>query len=175
MSTQINFMAALWRAINLAAISMVVGLTGCGGGGDTTEPATPIDPRQTSVTATSSLRWTAAGVDGIAITAITPATDGGLWVAGAEGGLEGRPFLRKIGGMVSNPCGDSGLRILSEISGRFERRQGVTSMTTAANGAFYLSFQGPGTLFVARFLESTCVIDGSFGDQGVVGVPVREV
>ncbi|MBL0087682.1 MAG: hypothetical protein IPP44_13720 [Ideonella sp.] len=172
MSTQINFMAALWRAINLAAITLVVGLTGCGGGGDAGEPATPIDPRETSVTPASSLRWAAAGVDGIAITAITPAADGGLWVAGAEGGLEGRPFLRKVGGAASNPCGGDGLRLLLEISTRFERRQGITSMTRVRDGAFYLAFQGPGTVFVARYLERTCAIDSDFGDQGVVGVPV---
>lgn len=172
MSTQINFMAALWRAINLAAITLVVGLTGCGGGGDAGEPATPIDPRETLVTPASSLRWAAAGVDGIAIAAITLAADGGLWVAGAEGGLEGRPFLRKVGGAASNPCGGDGLRFLLEISTRFERRQGITSMTRVRDGAFYLAFQGPGTVFVARYLERTCTIDSDFGDQGVVGVPV---
>ena len=172
MSTQSNFKAALSRGIYFATGVLVVGLTGCGGGGASTALATPIDPRETSVAAASTLRWAAAGVDGIAITAITPATDGGLWVAGAEGGLEGRPYLRKVGGGHGNPCGGDGLRFLSEISGRFERRQGVTSMTTVRNGAFYLSFQDPGTVFVARFLESTCAIDGTFGDQGVVGVPV---
>ncbi len=172
MSAQIHFMASLWRAISLAAVTLVVGLTGCGGGGDAAESATPIDPRETSVTASSILRWAAAGVDGIAITAMTPATDGGLWVAGAEGGLEGRPFLRKVGGSAGNTCGGDGLRFLSEISSRFERRQGVTSMTTVANGALYLSFQGPGTVFVARFLESTCAMDAGFADQGVVAVPV---
>jgi len=172
LNTQINFMAALRRVIGLVGITLVVGLTGCGGGGDTGEPATPIDPRETSVAAASSLRWAAAGVDGITIAAITPATDGGLWVAGTEGGLEGRPYLRKIGGAAINPCRGDGLRFLSEISTRFERRQGVTAMTAVRNGAFYLSFQGPGTVFVARFLESSCAIDASFGDQGVVAVPV---
>jgi hypothetical protein len=172
LNTQINFMAALRRVISLVGIALVVGLTGCGGGGDAGEPAAPIDPRETSVTASATLRWAAAGVDGITITAITPATDGGLWVAGSEGGLEGRPYLRKIGGAASNPCGSDGLRFLSEISTRFERRQGVTSMTAVRNGAFYLSFQGPGTVFVARFLESSCAIDAGFGDQGIVAVPV---
>lgn len=111
-------------------------------------------------------------MDGIAIAAITVATDGGLWVAGAEGGLEGRPFLRKVGGAVGNACGGDGLRFLTEISGRFERRQGITSMTTSRDGMFYVGFQGPGMVYVARFLEGTCAIDHSFGDQGVVQVPV---
>lgn len=172
MSIQINFMAFLRRGMYFVAITLAVGLAGCGGGGNGAEPQAPTDPRETSVTAASSLRWAAAGADGISITAITPATDGGLWVAGAEGGLEGRPFLRKVGGAASNPCGGDGLRFLSEIASRFERRQGITAMTSVRDGAFYLSFQGPGRVYVARFVESTCAIDASFGDQGVMGVPV---
>ena len=183
MSTRINFTACgrrctQWLAMapaTLFTVLLAFALAGCGGGGDSAQrevPAAPTDPRETSVTAASTLRWTGGGIDGVAIAAITPASDGGLWVAGAEGGLEGRPFLRKVGGAASNPCGSDGLRLLTEISGRFERRQGVTLMTTVRDGAFYLSFQGPGRVYVARFLESTCAIDTSFGDQGVIFVPV---
>lgn len=172
MSNRTISLTRLWRSASALLLTLVVALAGCGGGGDSAEPAPASDPRETSVTAASTLRWAGPGVDGIAITAITPAADGGLWVAGAEGGLQGRPFLRKVGGAAPNPCGGDGLHFLSEISGRFERRQGITSMTSVRDGAFYLSFQGPGTVFVARYLESTCAIDGGFGDQGVVLVPV---
>ena len=172
MSNRTISLTRLWRSASALFLTLVVALAGCGGGGDSAEPAPASDPRETSVTAASTLRWAGPGVDGIAITAITPAADGGLWVAGAEGGLEGRPFLRKVGGAAPNPCGGDGLRLLSEISGRFERRQGITSMTSVRDGAFYLSFQGPGTVFVARYLESTCAIDAGFRDQGVVAVPV---
>ncbi len=173
MITLTRFITSLRHGIQCVAILLATGLTGCGGGGSGgVEQTVPTDPRETSVTATTQLRWEVPGVNGIAITAITPASDGGLWVAGAEGGLEGRPFLRKVGGVAPNPCGGDGLRLLSEISSRFERRQGVTSMTTVRNGTFYLSFQGPTAVYVGRFLESTCAIDVSFGDQGVVGVPV---
>ena len=161
MSNQTISLTPPWRSASALLITLVVALAGCGGGGDSAEPAPASDPRETSVTAASTLRWAGPGVDGIAITAITPAADGGLWVAGAEGGLEGRPFLRKVGGAAPNPCGGDGLRFLSEISGRFERRQGITSMTSVHDGAFYLSFQGPGTVFVARYLESTCAIETS--------------
>lgn len=178
MSTQINFTASIRRGARWLALLVAATLTGCGGGGEGGEiaspavPAAPTDPRETSVTAASTLRWTGGGIDGIAIAAMTPASDGGLWVAGAEGGLEGRPFLRKVGGTANNPCGADGLRLLTEIASRFERRQGITALTTARNGAFYLSFQGPGRVYVARFLESTCAIDTNFGDQGAVFVPV---
>ena len=172
MTFQTQFLASLWRSLSLAIIPLASALSGCGGGGVSTEPPPPADPRETSVTAASTLRWSGSGMDGIAIAAITVATDGGLWVAGAEGGLEGRPFLRKVGGAVGNACGGDGLRFLTEISGRFERRQGITSMTTSRDGMFYVGFQGPGMVYVARFLEGTCAIDHSFGDQGVVQVPV---
>ena len=175
MSTQINFKASFRRGTRWIALALAATLAACGGGGDSASPAAPAaptDPRETSVTAASTLRWTGGGIGGIAIAAITPASDGGLWVAGTEGGLEGRPFLRKVGGAASNPCGGDCLRLLTEIASRFERRQGVSSMTTVRDGAFYVSFQGPGRVYVARFLESACAIDTSFGDQGVISVPV---
>ena len=153
------------------ALAGVMALTACGGG-STDAPAVPVDNRETSVTATQSFRWTGGGVDGIALGALTAATDGGLWVAGTEGGFFGRPFLRKFEGAGTNPCGAEGSRFLSEISGRFERRQGVVAMSSVQAGAFYLAFQGPASVLVARYLEATCSIDPGYGDRGVAVFPI---
>lgn len=164
--------AALLQAVTRAcALAGSLVLAACGGGGSET-PAPPVDTRETAVTATQSFRWTGGGVDGIALGALTAATDGGLWVAGTEGGFFGRPFLRKFEGAVANPCGAEGSRFLAEISGRFERRQGVMAMSSVRAGAFYLAFQGPASVLVARYLEATCSIDPGFGDQGVAVFPI---
>jgi hypothetical protein len=117
------------------------------------------------------LRLKGPGFDGVTIGGITPATDGGLWVGGTEGGLSGRPFLRKVGGEGS-ACGSDGQRFLSEIASRFDRRQGIQSLTTVQDGRFYVGFTGPGSVFVARINEATCAVDTSFGDLGVARVPV---
>lgn len=158
-------------AFALAAF-MTLALTACGGGDEAPAPVPTVDTRETSVKATSSYRWSGGGIDGIALSALNSASDGGLWAAGTEGGLFGRPFLRKLEGTTSNPCGTEGIRFLTEISGRFERRQGVMSMTTEKDGAFYMAFKGPANAFVARFLEATCSIDPTFGDQGVAIFPM---
>ena len=154
------------------AALMALAVTACGGGEETPVPVPTVDTRETSVKATSSYRWSGGGIDGIALGAVASASDGGLWAAGTEGGLFGRPFLRKLEGSAPNPCGAEGIRLLTEISGRFEGRQGAMSMTTVQDGAFYLAFKGPANAMVARFLEATCSIDATFGDQGVAIFPI---
>lgn len=159
-----------------ACLSTAALLAACGGGQDgvapasSTPPAAAADTRETTVAATRTVRWEGGGFDGIGIAAITPASDGGLWVLGAEGGLVGRPFLRKIDG--ANPCGADGQRFISELATRFERRQGPTSMSTVSGGRFYASFTGAGVVYVARFSEASCALDTSFGDAGVMPFPV---
>ena len=156
----------------VSALTLVTVLTACGGG-DVAQPLEPaVDTRETSVTATTTVRWTGGGADGITVSALTAASDGGLWVAGTEGGFFGRPFLRKFEGSAVNPCGADGLRFLSEISGRFERRQGVMAMTPVRDGAFYVAFQGPVNVLVARYLEASCSIDAGFGNLGVAAFPI---
>lgn len=164
------------RALAGLAVITALGLTACGGGGG--EQATPTstpsgalaDPRETSVAPSNTVRWQGGGSDGIGLAGIAQSSDGGVWAMGAEGGLYGRPFLRKIGG--ANACGPDGQRFLSEIYTRFERRQGPVSLTTVRGGRFYAAFLGPGAMYVARIDEATCAVDASFGDQGVVGFPV---
>lgn len=162
-------------ALACFGLATILGLSACGGGGaeqgatNTATPSTPTDPRETSVTPSSTVRWQGGGLDRIGLAGITQSSDGGVWALGAEDGLYGRPFLRKIGG--ANACGADGLRFLSEIHTRFERRQGPVSLTTVQGGRFFAAFIGPGTMYVARFDEATCAVDASFGDQGVVGIP----
>lgn len=161
-------------AVACLGLALVLGLSACGGGGEAgaptaVAPSTAADPRETSVTPSSTVRWQGGGLDRIGLAGITQSSDGGVWALGAESGLFGRPFLRKIGG--ANPCGADGLRFLSEIHTRFERRQGPVSLTSVQEGRFYAAFIGPGTMYVARFDEATCSVDASFGDQGVVGIP----
>lgn len=166
-------------ALACFGFATVLGLSACGGGGgeqtptNTTPPAAPAvpaDPRETSVTPSSTVRWKGVGSERIGLAGITQSTDGGVWALGAEDGLTGRPFLRKIGG--ANTCGADGQRFLSEIYTRFERRQGPVSMTTVQSGRFYAAFMGPGTVFVARFDEATCAVDPTFGVQGVISIPL---
>lgn len=165
--------ALLERALAGAmAALMAFAVTACGGGETTQAPVPTVDTRETAVAASRSVRWQGESIDGISLGGVTSASDGGLWVAGAEDGLFGRPFLRKLEGSSPNPCGAEGIRLLTEISGRFERRQGVMSMTTAKDGAFYLAFKGPAMAYVARFLEATCSIDPTFGDPGVAIFPI---
>ena len=163
----------------LRALRACLGLTGCllvaacggrGAGSDAPQPPAQ-DPREVSVTAAKSVRW-AGGPDGISLGVITAASDGGAWAGGTEGGLFGRPFLRKLEGSGPNPCGADAPRFLSEISSRFERRQAIQSMTAVRDGAFYLAIKGPANVVVARYLEATCALDLAFGDQGVVTFPI---
>lgn len=166
-------------ALACFGLATVIGLSACGGGGGehtptnttpTAPPAVPADPRETSVTPSSTVRWKGVGSVRIGLAGITQSTDGGVWALGAEDGDAGRPFLRKIGG--ANTCGADGLRFLSEVYTRFDRRQGPVSMTTVQSGRFYAAFTGPGTVFVARFDEATCAADPSFGAQGVISIPL---
>lgn len=163
-------------ALACFGLASVMGLAACGGGGgeqtatNTAPPVALADPRETSVTPSSTVRWKGVGSERIGLAGITQSSDGGVWALGAEDGLTGRPFLRKIGG--ANPCGADGQRFLSEIYTRFERRQGPVSMTTVQSGRFYAAFMGPGTLFVTRFDEATCAVDPSFGAQGVLSIPL---
>ncbi|WP_343627012.1 hypothetical protein [Roseateles puraquae] len=165
----------LWASLGM---TMIACLSACGGGGGgsaqgapSTSPAQPAaDPRETSVTPSSTVRWQGGGFDGIGLAGITLASDGGVWALGGEGGLVGRPFLRKIGG--ANTCGTDGQRFLTELSARFERRQQPVSLTTARGGQFYAAFMGPGAVYVARIDEATCAVDASFGDKGVIGIPI---
>ena len=161
-----------WSGVLAVVMAMAMAAAGCGGGDEAQVPASAVDLRETSVTATTSFRWSGGGADGISVGAMASASDGGLWVAGTEGGLYGRPFLHKLEGPAQNPCGAQGTRFLTEVSDRFERRQAVMSMTAARNGAFYLAFQGPANALVARYLEATCAIDLTFGDQGVAVFPI---
>lgn len=163
-------------ALACLSLASVLGLAACGGGGgeqtatNTAPPAALVDPRETSVIPSNTMRWKGVGSERIGLAGITQSSDGGVWALGAEDGLTGRPFLRKIGG--ANPCGADGQRFLSEIYTRFERRQGPVSMTTVQSGRFYAAFMGPGTLFVTRFDEGTCAVDPSFGAQGVLSIPL---
>ena len=163
-------------ALACFGLAPVLGLAACGGGGGgqtattAAPPAALVDPRETSVTPSSTVRWKGVGSERIGLAGITQSSDGGVWALGAEDGLTGRPFLRKIGG--ANPCGADGQRFLSEIYTRFERRQGPVSMTTVQSGRFYAAFMGPGTLFVTRFDEGTCAVDPSFCAQGVLSFPL---
>jgi hypothetical protein len=165
----IQSLRQMQRVLAVIGLTCLLALGACGGGGSE-PPAAAQDPRETSVTPTMTLRWQGGGFDGIGIAGITQATDGGLWVIGAEGGVNGRPFLRKVEG--ANPCGADRQRFLSEISTRFERRQGPTTLTPVRDGRFYAGFTGPGTVFVARLDEATCAVDATFGDQGVMGIPI---
>lgn len=166
-------------ALACLGLATVLGLSACGGGGggggqqgapSVTTTTPPADTRETSVTPSNTVRWQGGGFDGIALAGITQSSDGGVWALGAEGGLYGQPFLRKIGG--SNPCGADGQRFLSELSTRFERRQGPTALTMVQGGRFYAAFMGPGRVYVARFDEASCGVDASFADRGVLSFPV---
>lgn len=169
MKQHIQSLRLMRHVLAVTGLTSLLALGACGGG--TEEPPTSAqDPREISVTPTTTLRWQGGGIDGIGIAGITQATDGGLWAIGAEGGLYGRPFLRKIEG--ANPCGAERQRFLSEIHTRFDRRQGPPTLTPVRDGRFYVGFTGPGTVFVARFDEATCAIDATFGDQGVMGIPI---
>jgi len=159
------------RSLLVIALVGLLTLSACGGGGDAANaPAGAQDTRETSVTPTTTLRWQGGGFDGIGISGITQASDGGLWVLGAEGGLFGRPFLRKVEG--TSRCGPDGQRFLSEIYTRFERQQLPSAPTPVQDGRFYAGFTGPGTVYVARFDETTCAVDASFGDRGVMSIPI---
>jgi hypothetical protein len=174
LARSLRFAQCVLTAVGLTSLFTLGGCGGGSGGTPTTTsvatPATATDPRETSVTPTTTIRWGGGGFDGIGIAGMIQATDGGLWVIGAEGGLYGRPFLRKIEG--TNPCGADRQRFLTEIYTRFDRRQGPTTLTPVRDGRFYAGFTGPGTVFVARFNEATCAVDATFGDQGVMGIPI---
>lgn len=162
----LNSRKALISAFATAAL-----VAGCGGGSDDSPAPAPVDTRNTLVEPAQVVRWSISGFDGIAIAGVAAAADGGVWTVGAEGGLYGRPFLRKIGGGANNPCGTDGLRYVDELSTRFERRQGPTSISTVQDGTFYAGFVAVGRVYVARFDEAICRLDTGFGDQGVVQVP----
>ena len=130
-------------ALACFGLASVMGLAACGGGGgeqtatSSAPPAALADPRETSVTPSSTVRWKGVGSVRIGLAGITQSTDGGVWALGAEDGDAGRPFLRKIGG--ANTCGADGLRFLSEVYTRFDRRQGPVSMTTVVGADLNLT------------------------------------
>ena len=153
-----------YRSVVICSATVIA--SGCGGGPETPAATSSVDVRATSVAALEEIRWDQGGVSSIA-----HASDGGVWAAGVEPGAFGFAFLRKIGGAEPNPCGATGLRLLTELSDVHERHPGITSITPPRDGAFYVAGIAPGSAFISRYLESTCQPDPAFGATGHQVIP----